>query len=135
MVMPRSRSISMESSTCSFISRTSSPPVIWISRSASVDFPWSMWAMIAKLRIWSSGVVIEFLAVRRACSIATAGVKGLWADGRAPPAFAEQLSGAAEVDQLQAVAGCHVDFENEAEVRGVVFPLVQGGLDGREFVR
>ena len=29
----------MESSTCSFISRSVSPPVTWISRSASVDLP------------------------------------------------------------------------------------------------
>src|SRR5689334_11119589 len=68
--MPRSRSISIETSTCSFISRDSSPPVIWISRSASVDFPWSICAMIAKLRMWSSGVVMEFLGVGGACSIA-----------------------------------------------------------------
>jgi hypothetical protein len=28
---------------------------VWVSsrmRSASVDFPWSMWAMIEKLRMW-----------------------------------------------------------------------------------
>jgi hypothetical protein len=56
MVMPRSRSISMESSTCSTISRASSPPVSWISRSASVDLPWSIWAMIAKLRMLAIGV-------------------------------------------------------------------------------
>src|SRR5262249_36646576 len=53
MVMPRSRSISMESSTCSTISRSASAPVSWISRSASVDLPWSMCAMIEKLRILS----------------------------------------------------------------------------------
>src|SRR5580700_7635214 len=56
--MPRSRSISIVSSTCSRISRASSPPQTWISRSARVDLPWSIWAMIAKLRIWLSGVVI-----------------------------------------------------------------------------
>src|SRR5258707_1071207 len=33
MVMPRSRSISIESSTCSRISRCSSPPQAWISLS------------------------------------------------------------------------------------------------------
>src|SRR5262245_6433940 len=53
MVIPRSRSISMESSTCSTISRSARPPVDWISRSASVDLPWSMWAMMAKLRMLS----------------------------------------------------------------------------------
>jgi len=51
MVMPRSRSSSMESSTCAFISRALKPPHNWIKRSARVDFPWSMWAMIAKLRM------------------------------------------------------------------------------------
>src|SRR5690348_3314067 len=53
MVMPRSRSSSMESSTWLVISRSVSAPVAWISRSARVDFPWSIWAMIAKLRMWS----------------------------------------------------------------------------------
>src|SRR5712671_7479906 len=57
--MPRSRSSSMLSSTCSRISRASSPPQAWISRSASVDLPWSICAMIAKLRIWLSGVMDE----------------------------------------------------------------------------
>ena len=51
----RSRSISMESSTCSFISRSSSAPVSWISRSASVDLPWSMCATMEKLRIFWIG--------------------------------------------------------------------------------
>src|SRR5439155_11973344 len=53
MVMPRSRSMSIESSTCSTISRSARPPVDWISRSASVDLPWSICAMMAKLRIFS----------------------------------------------------------------------------------
>src|SRR5438067_6228663 len=61
--MPRSRSISIVSSTCSRISRASSPPQVWISRSASVDLPWSICAMIAKLRIWLSGVVMTFQRV------------------------------------------------------------------------
>src|SRR5438445_4011736 len=61
--MPRSRSISIVSSTCSRISRASSPPQVWISRSARVDLPWSIWAMIAKLRIWLSGVVMMFQRV------------------------------------------------------------------------
>src|SRR5215469_10120048 len=56
--MPRSRSISIESSTCSTISRSGSPPVSWIKRSASVDFPWSICATMAKLRIWSIGAVV-----------------------------------------------------------------------------
>src|SRR5438477_13218202 len=55
--MPRSRSNSILSSTCSRISRASSPPQAWISRSARVDLPWSICAMIAKLRIWPSDVM------------------------------------------------------------------------------
>src|SRR5713101_2287128 len=51
MVIPRSRSRSIVSSTCSDISRSGSPPQRWMKRSASVDFPWSMWAMIEKLRM------------------------------------------------------------------------------------
>ncbi|CFP59580.1 Uncharacterised protein [Bordetella pertussis] len=39
IVIPRSRSISMESSTCADISRSASPPQRWIRRSASVDLP------------------------------------------------------------------------------------------------
>src|ERR1700680_1621592 len=58
MVIPRSRSISMESSTCSTISRSASPPVDWISRSARVDLPWSMCAMIEKLRMLSIGPAV-----------------------------------------------------------------------------
>src|SRR5271154_538660 len=58
MVIPRSRSISIESSTCSFISRAVRPPVSWIRRSERVDLPWSMWATMEKLRIWLSGVDI-----------------------------------------------------------------------------
>ena len=39
MVIPRSRSRSMESSTCSAISRSARPPHVWMKRSASVDLP------------------------------------------------------------------------------------------------
>ena len=49
--------MSMLSSTCSVISRASSPPQRSISRSASVDLPWSICAMIAKLRIWARSVI------------------------------------------------------------------------------
>src|SRR5258705_2810379 len=62
MVMPRSRSISMESSTCSFISRCVSPPVSWISRSAKVDLPWSIWATMEKLRICVRSVIGDDIA-------------------------------------------------------------------------
>src|SRR6266403_4823452 len=52
MVMPRSRSRSIESRTCACISRASRPPHSWMNRSANVDLPWSTWAMIEKLRIF-----------------------------------------------------------------------------------
>jgi len=34
-------------------------PVLWISRSASVDFPWSICATIEKLRMFLSSVMGE----------------------------------------------------------------------------
>ena len=39
------------------ISRAVSPPVVWISRSARVDLPWSIWAMMEKLRILERSVM------------------------------------------------------------------------------
>ena len=51
MVMPRSRSMSMLSRSCSCMSLLATVPVSWRRRSASVDLPWSMWAMMLKLRI------------------------------------------------------------------------------------
>src|SRR5215475_8919334 len=51
MVMPRSRSRSIESRTCSCILRSESAPVISSKRSASVDLPWSMCAMMQKFRM------------------------------------------------------------------------------------
>jgi len=55
MVMPRSRSSSRESRNCSRISRSLTAWVICRMRSARVDFPWSTWAMMEKLRMrrWS----------------------------------------------------------------------------------
>src|SRR4051794_38546189 len=55
MVMPRSRSSSIESSSCGRCLRGSTAPVTSRMRSASVDFPWSMWAMIEKFRMLSAG--------------------------------------------------------------------------------
>ena len=63
IVMPFSRSRSIESRTWLVIWR---PSIVWVSsssRSASVDLPWSMWAMIEKLRRRSWGMV-----TRRQCS-------------------------------------------------------------------
>ena len=50
MVMPRSRSMSIRSRYCARIARPSTTPVSCSIRSASVDLPWSMWAMMQKLR-------------------------------------------------------------------------------------
>eukprot|EP00968_Pinguiococcus_pyrenoidosus_P009587 scaffold743_cov267-Pinguiococcus_pyrenoidosus.AAC.26 len=55
MVMPLSRSRSMLSSTCSFMSRSDTALVNSSSRSAKVDLPWSMCAMMQKFRMFSRG--------------------------------------------------------------------------------
>src|SRR5579864_7888472 len=64
MVMPRSRSRSMESSTWACISRAVSDPVSSSRRSASVDLPWSICAIIAKLRMkaasMSEWLILDF---------------------------------------------------------------------------
>src|SRR3954464_11677320 len=59
--MPRSRSRSIESSSCGRWLRASTVPVSSSMRSASVDFPWSMWAMVEKLRMCWSGRAMPFL--------------------------------------------------------------------------
>src|SRR5690606_15649313 len=55
--MPRSRSRSIESSTCDSISRSESAPQSWMNRSARVDLPWSTCAMIEKFRIRSMAAI------------------------------------------------------------------------------
>src|SRR5579862_1186696 len=66
--MPRSRSRSMLSMNCARRSRSVSAPVASSRRSASVDLPWSMCAMIEKLRIRCVGVDIEGRAGGRGSS-------------------------------------------------------------------
>src|SRR3954468_12641548 len=56
IVIPRSRSRSIESSICACIFFGSTAPVTSRMRSARVDLPWSMWAMMQKLRMRSMGV-------------------------------------------------------------------------------
>src|SRR6187401_2765196 len=56
MVMPRSRSMSIRSRYCARIVRSSTTPVACSIRSASVDLPWSMCAMMQKLRITDGSV-------------------------------------------------------------------------------
>ncbi len=59
MVMPRSRSMSMESRYCARMRRGSTAPVISKMRSESVDLPWSMCAMMERLRILRESTVVE----------------------------------------------------------------------------
>src|SRR5205814_7837158 len=66
MVMPRSFSKSMESSTCADISRWVRPPVSSIRRSASVDLPWSICAMMQKLRMKRGSIFYGELQVEPA---------------------------------------------------------------------
>src|SRR6476620_3690081 len=67
MVMPRSRSMSIESRNCARMSRALTAPVTSRIRSLSVVFPWSMWAMTLKLRMrdWSMGAFERTNGVRR----------------------------------------------------------------------
>src|SRR3954464_4011529 len=65
MVMPRSRSMSIESRIWSRKSRASTPPQRWMRRSARVDFPWSMCAMMQKLRMSSKTIYLEQASSRR----------------------------------------------------------------------
>src|SRR3954462_4533438 len=64
MVMPRSRSMSIRSRYCARALRSSTTPVSWSIRSARVDLPWSMWAMMQKLRMSPGGVAAGTSAVR-----------------------------------------------------------------------
>src|SRR5690625_3691517 len=56
MVMPRSRSMSMRSRYWARMSRSSTTPVSCSMRSASVDLPWSMCAMMQKFLILAGSV-------------------------------------------------------------------------------
>ena len=56
IVMPRSRSMSIRSRYWERICRWSTTPVSWSIRSARVDLPWSMCAMMQKLRISAGSV-------------------------------------------------------------------------------
>src|SRR5690242_3487306 len=56
MVMPRSRSMSIRSRYWARICRASMMPVRSSIRSANVDLPWSMWAMMQKFRMRAGSV-------------------------------------------------------------------------------
>ena len=55
--MPRSRSMSIRSRYWARIERPSTTPVCWSIRSASVDLPWSIWAMMQKFRTTEGSVL------------------------------------------------------------------------------
>src|SRR5882757_4358924 len=57
IVMPRSRSMSIELRYWARMSRASTAPVYSRMRSARVDFPWSMWAITLMLRMASGRVI------------------------------------------------------------------------------
>src|SRR5690242_5771487 len=59
MVIPRSFSRSIESSTWPTAFLASMVPVRERSRSARVDLPWSMWATMEKLRIRSMAILLR----------------------------------------------------------------------------
>src|SRR5436309_2501829 len=56
MVIPRSRSMSILSRYCARMCRLSTRPVRSSIRSANVDLPWSMWAMMQKFRMRAGSV-------------------------------------------------------------------------------
>src|SRR5213078_4477143 len=110
MVMPRSRSRSMESSTCSCISRWVSAPVISSRRSASVDLPWSMCAMMQKFRMNFGSIFLAYQFAqlragfewpgrffRRACCIRTSDTRSAKTvphkQSACPPISGEKKSG------------------------------------------
>src|SRR5262249_59192611 len=55
--MPRSCSRSMVSRNWAPVSRSLMEPVYDSNLSARVDLPWSMWAMMLKLRMWLVSVI------------------------------------------------------------------------------
>ena len=63
MVMPRSRSMSMRSRYWARMFRPSTMPVTSSMRSASVDLPWSMWAMMQKFRMSAGSVAAGVVTV------------------------------------------------------------------------
>lgn len=75
MVIPRSRSRSIRSKYWSRICRSATAWVSSRKRSASVDFPWSIWATTQKLRIRDWSTVRLGYAVALVESAAVANIK------------------------------------------------------------
>ena len=89
MVMPRSRSRSMLSSSWDSISRWGTASHSSMSRSDSVDFPWSMWAMMEKLRIKDRSVIKGNLLgkIHGPVEAGRVGRRGLYSDRISGPYF------------------------------------------------
>src|SRR3954447_9684055 len=104
--MPRSRSSSIESSSCGRCLRGSTAPVTSRMRSASVDFPWSMWAMIEKLRMLAAG----------------ARTRSMLGGGPAQPA-ADQLRDLPRLVDLQREHAGDVDAEADEDPRAQAHDL------------
>src|SRR5271166_953782 len=68
MVMPRSRSMSIESRYCALMSRGSTASVSSKMRSDSVDLPWSTWLMIEKLRMTSGATTPSIVPSQSRCA-------------------------------------------------------------------
>ncbi len=82
----------MESSTWARIDRGSTVFVISRMRSASVDFPWSMWAMIEKLRMCAWSAMSSAIEDRRRGAVRS-GASGYAAASRAAGALASRPIG------------------------------------------
>src|ERR1022692_4490052 len=124
MVIPRSRSRSMLSMNCALRSRSVSAPVASSNRSASVDLPWSMWAMIEKLRMRRVGVSIRTLGSRPARSLAAGRDVQCELPGKVMPFFFEH-----QVDPLSDVFG---DRDARFGVQLLeLLALLGGDVDGR----
>src|SRR4051795_2684421 len=63
IVIPRSRSMSMRTRYWARMLRPSTMPVTSSIRSASVDLPWSMWAMMQKFRMRAGSVLAGVVTV------------------------------------------------------------------------
>ncbi len=68
IVMPRSRSMSIRSRYWARICRSSTTPVSCSMRSANVDLPWSMCAMMQKFRILAGSVNVVSAKLLMSCS-------------------------------------------------------------------
>ena len=120
--MPRSRSMSMRSRYWSRFSRSDTSPVISRMRSASVDLPWSIWAMMLKLRICSC-TGIEACPFSRMGS--ASGGKGLPPLGPAWGNDSPQTPRLWKRERLRLYVGCVVFLKNG--INGVAVYSVGNG--------